>query len=471
MFLLLALTRAGCRRWFSCHLLHRLTTLAVFGVVPCASQLVYTQSVRAASNEKPNIIVILADDIGYECLGCYGSKAYPTPNIDRLAAEGMRFENAHAQPICTPSRVQIMTGIYNNRNYIQFGLLDPNATTFANILRDAGYETCIAGKWQLKGGYEGPAKFGFNHYCLWQLTRRPSRYPNPGLEIDGKEVDFKNGEFGPDVVSDYICNFMEEHQDKPFLVYYPMIAPHWPFLPTPDHPDWDPTMWRDKTTEPGGFKGPKYWDAMVRYTDKMVGKVINKLDELKLRENTLVLWTGDNGTYTSIVTPFHGRDYRGGKGSPQDNGTHVGFLASWPGKIEKGKVVEDLVDFSDVLPTVLEVAGVDVPEKLNIDGVSLAPVFSGMQREKPYIYCWYERNGMRGKASQHVRDAQYKLYADGRLFDVLADPDEKKALAKSTIPAKDAERIERLRDGLKKHVAVTEASDPIQKKRRQDFME
>lgn len=435
-------------------------------IVAFALLLAGSSLIGAEEQRPPNIVVIMADDIGYECLGCYGSKAYRTPNIDRLAAEGMRFENAHAQPICTPSRVQIMTGIYNNRNYIEFGLLDPKAVTFANVLRDAGYETCIAGKWQLKGGFEGPGRFGFDHYCLWQLTRRPSRYPNPGLEIDGKEVDFKNGEFGPDVVSDYICDFMESNKDKPFLVYYPMIAPHWPFLPTPDHPDWDPTMWRDKENEPGGYRGPKYWEAMVRYTDKMVGKVVKKLDELKLRENTLVIWTGDNGTYTSIVTPFHGREYRGGKGSPKDNGTHVGFVASWPGQIEEGKVVQDLVDFSDVFPTVLEVGGAEVPRELDIDGVSLSPTFEGKDRNKPYIYCWYERNGFRGKASQHVRDAQYKLYADGRLFNVMADPDEKNDLAGDVNSLSDPSRIELLRDAMKKHIAVTEAADPIQRKRR-----
>ena len=190
---------------------------------------------------RPNIVVMMADDIGYECLSCYGREMYETPNIDKLAAGGIRYLHAHAQPICTPSRVQIMSGIYNNRNYIRFGLLDPEVVTFGNVLRDAGYKTAVAGKWQLGGGFEGPVKFGFDRYCLWQLTRRPSRYPNPGLEIDGVEKDFKEGQFGPDLVSDYVCQFMEANKDGgPFLVYYPMIAPHWPFVPTPDHPDWDP---------------------------------------------------------------------------------------------------------------------------------------------------------------------------------------------------------------------------------------
>ncbi|MGM0485616.1 MAG: sulfatase-like hydrolase/transferase, partial [Planctomycetota bacterium] len=237
----------------------------------------------AGEARRPNIVLIMADDIGVECLGCYGSEAYETPHLDALAAGGMRFEHVHSQPICTPSRVQIMTGKYNNRNYIRFGLLDPESVTFGHLLRDAGYRTCVAGKWQLDGGFESPRHFGFDRYCLWQLTRRPSRYPNPGLEIDGRERDFKEGQFGPDLVTDYIGEFMEANRDRPFLVYYPMILPHWPFVPTPDHPDWDPTMWRNAKGEPGGFRGPKYWDAMVRYTDKMAGKVVAKLEELGLR--------------------------------------------------------------------------------------------------------------------------------------------------------------------------------------------
>lgn len=184
-----------------------------------------------ATGDKPNIILIMADDIGVECLSCYGSDDHQTPHLDALAASGIRFEHAHSQPLCTPSRVQIMTGIHNNRNYVRFGLLDPEAVTFGNLLRDAGYRTSVFGKWQLEGGHEAPDGFGFDEYFLWQLTRRPSRYPNPGFETDGREVDFKNGEYGPDVVTDMICRFMEENREGPFLVYYPMMLPHWPFVP------------------------------------------------------------------------------------------------------------------------------------------------------------------------------------------------------------------------------------------------
>lgn len=413
---------------------------------------------------KPNIILIMADDIGVECLSSYGGESHKTPNLDALAASGLRFNNAHSQPICTPSRVQIMTGIHNNQNYVRFGELDPKAVTFGNLLQDAGYTTAIAGKWQLKGGLKGPREFGFDRYCLWQLTRRPSRYPNPGFEIDGKLVDFKKGEFGPDIASDYVCDFIEEHKEQPFFVYYPMILPHWPFVPTPDHPDYDPEMWRAAKGEPGGFRGPKYWDAMVTYTDKMVGKVVDKVEELGLRENTLIIWTGDNGTYVDLTTRYQGRDYQGGKGSTKDHGTHVGFIASWPKVIEPGQTSDSLVDFTDVLPTLTDTAGIETPA--GIDGTSLTPTFKGQPRDKDYIYCWYSREGDRKKAKQHVRTATHKLYATGKFYNIVEDPEEKLNLAAGGIPASLEATHTSLKEALDKHLKDTARFDPIQNKRR-----
>ena len=434
--------------------------------IALTTALIFVAFGNGGATERPNVIMIMADDIGYECLSCYGSAMYETPNIDKLAASGIRFNHAHSQPICTPSRVQIMTGIYNNRNYIKFGLLDPEAHTFGHAMKNAGYKTMIAGKWQLGGGFEGPVKFGFDNYCLWQLTRRPSRYPNPGLEIDGKERDLKNGEFGPNVVTDYINDYVKTHKDDeaPFFVYYPMIAPHWPFVPTPDHPDWDPEMWRDQKNEPGGFKDQKYWDAMVRYTDKMVGKLVDNLDALGIRENTLVMWTGDNGTYTGVTSELDGREYKGGKGSPVDNGTHVGFVASWPGTIKAGQVKDDLVDFSDVFPTVAEIGGAKIPD--TADGVSLVPLFKGEDRKKDHIYCWYERDGKREKASQHVRNQRFKVYANGKIFDTAADPFEKSPLEKNKLSDAEQSVIASLQSALDEHVKTTIASDPIQSAKR-----
>src|SRR3954451_2065621 len=141
----------------------------------------------------------MADDLGYECIGADGGTSYKTPQIDKLARSGIRFEHGYAQPLCTPTRAQIMTGQSNVRNYVRFGYLPPDQTTFANRLRDAGYRTAIAGKWQLGNGLDGPRRFGFDEHCLWQLSRRPPRYANPGLEINGVERDFSKGEYGPDI--------------------------------------------------------------------------------------------------------------------------------------------------------------------------------------------------------------------------------------------------------------------------------
>jgi arylsulfatase A len=143
----------------------------------------------AGGGKRPNIVVILADDLGYECIGADGGTSYKTPVLDKLAAGGARFDHGYAQPLCTPTRVQLMTGIYNVRNYVRFGLLDPKQTTFAHLLKQAGYATCVVGKWQLEGGFEGPGHFGFDEYCLWQLNRRPGRYANPGLEVNGKQIN------------------------------------------------------------------------------------------------------------------------------------------------------------------------------------------------------------------------------------------------------------------------------------------
>ena len=385
----------------------------------------------ARADERPNIVLIMADDMGYECVTANGGESYSTPNLDRLAADGIRFENCYSQPICTPSRVQIMTGLYNSRNYVQFGLLKSGSYTFGNLLRDAGYNTCVVGKWQLQGGLDGPREFGFDEYCLWQLTRRPNRYANPGLEINGKEVDFKEGQYGPDVVTDYACEFLRRQQsaDQPFFLYYPMILPHWPFEPTPDSPEWDPAFRRNDRTEKSQ-KGTdnKHFADMVAYTDKMVGKIVGELETLGLREDTLVLFTGDNGTYTEITSRFRGRDWKGGKGHMMDNGTHVALIANMPGTVPAGGVNRDLIDFSDFVPTLAEFSGASIPDHVQSDGRSFAPQLRGEPgNPREYVYCWSFRNGKpvdggrNHSAGESARDHRYKLYRGGEFYDVMND--------------------------------------------------
>jgi len=385
-------------------------------------------AIAGAAAVRPNIVVIMADDMGYECVGANGSTTYKTPHLDRLAAAGMRFEFAFAQPLCTPSRVQLMTGLYNQRNYIRFGLLDPRATTFAQLLRQAGYATCIVGKWQLGGGFDAPGHFGFDEYCLWQLGIRKSRYPNPVIERNGKVLEYTNGEYGPDIVSDYLCDFMERHKDRPFLAYYPMILPHSPFVPTPDSASYNP-----KARDEAAGADKKYFADMVAFTDKMVGKVIAKLDALNLRDKTLVLFTCDNGTGKGLISKMGDRVVIGGKGMTTDAGTHVPLIASWPGKIAAGKVQRDLIDFTDFMPTLLDVAAVKSPRGISLDGRSFLPQLLGEKGEpRTWIYSWYARDGG-PKGAESARNHEYRLYADGRLFQVANDP-----LEQSPLDAKDA---------------------------------
>lgn len=410
-------------------------------------------SATAANATRPNLVLIMADDLGYECLGVNGSLSYRTPHLDSLASGGMRFTYAFSQPICTPSRVQIMTGIYNHRNYVRFGLLHPNAVTFANLLRQAGYATCITGKWQLKNGFDGPDRFGFDEYCLWQLTRRPNRYPNPGLEINGREVDFKNGEYGPDIVSDYACDFIEREAggERPFFLYYPMILPHWPFEPTPDSPEWDPTFRRDDPREISrkGWEN-HFFDDMVAYTDKLVGKIVAKLEEAGVRDRTLVLFTGDNGTYTGITSMTASGPIQGGKGTTTNAGTHVPLIASWPGSVPAGHVNHDLIDFSDFLPTLAEFAQAEIPTAPTLDGRSFAPQLLGQPgHPRQWTYCWYERNGKRPAAREFARTHRYKYYADGRFFNLARDPLEENPLN----PADHLQSLDILRGVLQNKMA------------------
>ncbi len=390
-------------------------------------------------DRRPNIVLIMADDLGYECLGADGGTSYKTPVLDRLAAEGMRLDHCYAQPLCTPSRVQLMTGIYNVRNYVRFGVLDRKQTTFAQLLKRAGYATCVVGKWQLGKQPDSPRHFGFDQSCLWQHTRGrtrkgglDSRYPNPSLEVNGRPVDYHGGEYGPEVVSDFACDFMERNKDKPFLVYYPMILTHCPLVPTPDSADWDARSQGSKH-----YKGdPKCFADMVAYMDKMVGKLIAKLERLGLRENTLILFTGDNGTDKPVVSVMSGRRVAGGKGHMTDAGTHVPLIANWPGTISKGRVCGDLVDFSDFLPTLCECAGVPAPPELNVDGRSFLPQLEGKKgNPRQWIYCWYSKTGRIKQAREFARNQRYKLYASGEFYDVANDVLENKSLSSEPLDA------------------------------------
>jgi arylsulfatase A len=366
---------------------------------------------------QPNIILIMADDMGYEALSANGSESCKSPHLDKLAAKGIRFTNCFSNPICTPSRVKLMTGQYNVRNYVKFGMLDRGQTTFAHQLKKAGYITAIAGKWQLGKQTDAPQHFGFEKSCLWQHTRSgrskedgksiDRRFVNPQLEFNGVEKDFTGGEYGPQVCTDFICDFIDKNRKKPFMVYYPMILTHCPFDPTPDSSDWDPKR-LGSTTYKGDQNDPqRHFRDMVAYADKAVGQIVAQLEKSGVRDNTLILFTGDNGTDKPIVTPWNGTKIVGGKGSMTDTGTRTPLIASWPAGIKKpGRVVDDLVEFTDMLPTLCEVTGAALPTKHPGDGASILPVLRDQAdiRKKDWVYIWYRGQVM-------VRNKQYSLLA------------------------------------------------------------
>lgn len=392
------------------------------------------------ADTRPNIILIMADDIGYECFGCYGSKQYHTPNIDRMAERGMRFTHCYSQPLCTPSRVKIMTGLSNVRNYSAFSVLNSDQRSIGQYFHDAGYETLIAGKWQLLGAeqyseqfrFKGswPEQAGFDRMCLWQVDKLGSRYWQPLLYIDGENRLFDSeARYGPDVVNDYVLDFLGEKHDRPFFVYYPMILVHNPFEVTPDSKS---KKSKDKQ---------RNFEDMVAYMDKMVGKVVAETDKLGIADNTLIFFTGDNGTNTKIKSRLNGIEIVGGKGKTTDAGTLVPLVALWKDATPSGHVCDDLVDFSDFLPTCLEAADLAVP--CGLDGQSFLPQLRGEPgTPRQWVHCYYCPRPERTEPKQFVRDKRWKLYGDGTFFDAANDVLEKHPLSDSDLSeeARDAKR-------------------------------
>lgn len=400
-------------------------------------------ALHSSCSAQPNVILIMADDFGYECVGANGGQSYQTPNLDRLAAAGMRFEQCHVQPLCTPTRVQLMTGIYNVRNYLNFGTLMRSETTFANLFRQAGYATGICGKWQLGHEPDAPQHFGFDESYLWQHTRRPPRYANPGLEHNGVEKEFPEGSYGPKLVNDFALDFVTRHKDRPFFLYYPMILTHDPFQPTPDSPNWNPKAQGERVS-----RNVRHFAGMTAYMDKMIGRLDAKLGDLGIRDNTLLLFIGDNGTHSTVTSRFNGADYQGGKGTTTQHGTHVPMIASWPAVMKQGRVNRDLISAADLLPTICDAAGIKLPA--NLDGVSFLPQLrgeSGTPRE--WLYIWYSpRQRLDLTVREFVFNHDHKLYRDGRFFDLKADPFEQKPLTTAALTDREAAARAKLQKAL-----------------------
>jgi len=408
----------------------------------------------------PNFVLLLADDMGYADPACFGGKAVATPNLDRLAAEGMRFTRFYAgSAVCTPTRVSVLTGRYPLRFDVRRHFPDDEshlpeaAVTLPELLRGAGYATAHVGKWHLGGLHQkhfrdrarsipGPHQHGFDRY-LCQNEEQPRR-GKMGRERTlyrrgGTCLVRDDANVGPDdpyyprhftdVNGDEAVRLVDELAAgiKPFFLNVWWLVPHKPYEPAPE-PFWSRTAAEGISDDQHRFR------STVAHMDHKVGRILAKLDELGLRDDTLVLFTSDNGgAYEADVGPF-----KGGKTDLHEGGIRVPMIASWPGRIPAGTTSRVLAHTNDVLPTFCAAAGVNLPADARVDGLSLLPILTGkrttLDRGTLFwqldLYRHLQRHYPKPKpyATEVARRGRWKLLAfDGRpveLFDVESDPGE-----------------------------------------------
>ncbi len=371
----------------------------------------------------PNIVFVLADDLGTEVLGSYGGQTYQTPNIDKLANDGVRFTQCYSSPVCSPSRVNLLTGRYGFRTGQEWGHLPEDEITFGQILQDAGYQTAIAGKWQMALLKDQPnhiAESGFEESCVFGWHEGP-RYYEPMIYENGKIREDVKDKFGPDVYTDFLIDFIRKNKDKSFIAYYSMTLAH--------------EISNDLETPPPPAPDGMYhsYKELVELADKYVGKIVSAIDEMGLRENTLIIFVGDNGTPYHFITKVEDGKYlrepvyssigdslvRGGKSFMTDAGTHVPLIANWKGVTKPGSVNNSLIDFSDFLPTFVELANATLPKDRVIDGHSFFNQIKGIEsKSRNWVYVQWED-------SSWIRNQKWKLYDNGNLFNMKKDPTEK----------------------------------------------
>jgi arylsulfatase A len=365
----------------------------------------------SAQPARPNIIFILGDDWGLDDTGCYGSDRHKnrTPHIDALAAGGIRFERCYAEPLCGPTRCEINTGRYAFRTG---GLTNPTAGRpksqdeypLARILKEAGYDTCSVGKWRQMG--ETPRDWGFDEYITDNTAG--GWYWQKSYLKNGELIETAEEVYCPDVYHEFAVDFLRRHAPKgsapakPFYLYYPSHLIHGPILRTPD-------------SKPGETDRATLYNDNVAYLDKQVGALAAELDKLGLRENTLIVFSTDNGTVGQPST-IGGRKINGVKGTMLEGGSRVPLIANWKGTAPAGRVLKDLVDFSDILPTFVEVAGTKLPQGVTIDGRSFAPQLRG-QKGTPREWIFVQLG-----SRWYVRDDGWKLNRAGELFDMKDAP-------------------------------------------------
>jgi arylsulfatase A-like enzyme len=394
--------------------------------------------------EKPNIVFILVDDLGKEWISAYGAEDIETPHIDALAASGIKFTNVYSMPQCTPTRVTLLTGQYpfrhgwvNHWDVPRWGggaHFDESMNPSLGIeMRKAGYRNFIAGKWQIDDFRVEPAALknnGFDEFCMWTgyetgIPASANRYHDPYLFTSGSAKTY-NDKFGPDVLTKSIVDFIKKRGTQPFFVYYPMVLTHTPFVNTPDE---------EAEDKLGKHK------AMVRYADKLTGRIVKALQESEQLENTIIIWTTDNGTTGQISGHYQGRLVKGGKSKLKESGIAAPFIVSWKGHISAGQVSDALIDFTDIYPTFIDIAGGILQNEVEIDGQSFKDVIfnNSVKSKRSYIIGMGGGNHARltdkGVENQYryrdrvIRNERYKLYigtdrSPQKFIDLLNDPKE-----------------------------------------------
>jgi arylsulfatase A-like enzyme len=441
---------------------------------------------RAHAESPPNVVLFVMDDLGATDLGCFGSTFYETPNIDRLAASGMRFTAAYsACPVCSPTRASIMTGRYPQRtgitDYINAAganqpekwnrntrlLPAPYASqlaleerTIAEALRDAGYATCSSGKWHLGGDGFLPTDQGFEVNIAGYAAGSPRSYfppyQNPYLR------DGPDGEYLPLRLAEEASQFISVNTDRPFFVYVPLNSVHTPLEALPELIEkYEAKAARMKATGPASRRE---WDtkvrlvqnhptyaAMIESMDAAVGIVLEKLSELNLTDNTVVIFTSDNGGLsTAEGRPTSNVPLRAGKGWLYEGGIRVPTIVRWPGVTAPGSTCETPIISNDYFPTLLEVANQSLRPDQEVDGVSLVPLLHGQSIDERPLYWHYPHYGNQGgMPGGAVRVGRWKLieWYEGftELYDLEADPSESKNVAKEN-----ADIVARLQASLSK---------------------
>jgi arylsulfatase A-like enzyme len=457
---------------------------------------------------RPNFVFFLIDDLGWTDLGCYGSTFYETPNIDKLAAQGMRFTDAYAAcPVCSPTRASIVAGKYPARLGITQWIGGPNEptpyrhylpleeVTIAEALKEAGYSTGFVGKWHLSTREEDRKKYypdrqGFDVNIGGDWSGAPPTYFYPyekrNRKLESMPSGGEKGEYLTDRLTDESLKFIEANRDQPFLLYLSHYAVHTPVeskptltekyqakageLPTPKGPHAQPVYGRYKTRM---VQDHPAYAGMVQSVDESVGRVLDKLESLGLGENTIVIFMSDNGGLSTVPRegPTCNLPLRAGKGWLYEGGIREPMLIKWPGAVKAGSLCREPVTSTDFYPTMLEMAGLPSRPKQHLDGVSLVPLLkeSGSLQRQAIYWHYPHYHGSGNRPSGAVRAGDYKLiewYEDGQveLYHLKDDLGEQKDLATAR-PEKAAELREMLhvwRDRMDAKMPIGEPRNDFQ---------